>query len=130
VRGFESIAVLHVVADPGAIDGATWTTAYDTAAPVLRIAPDEAFSPGSTAVVLDDEHAIIVEEHGYVVRQCQLAEIAAHLDWPVPLERPCFVQGAVAGVPAKVWILHDTFVLVYTAAAYAHELADRLGWLP
>ena len=120
---------LRVVADPAAIDGATWTTDSDTPAPVHRFAPDEAFSPGSTAVVVDDEHAIVVEEHGIVATWCQLADILPHIDWTLPLERPTFTQGAVAGVPAKLWLLDDTSLFVYTSEAYARELATRLGWL-
>ena len=130
MRGFEHIVGLRVVADPAAIDAATWTTDYDAGAPVLRFAPDEAFSPGSTAVAVDDEHAIVVEEHGFVVKTCRLTDLLAHLDWAVPVERPTFTQGAVAGVPVKIWILNDTFILLYTAAPYAHDLAERLGWLP
>lgn len=120
---------LRVVADPAAIDGATWTTDLDTPAPVHRLAPDEAFSPGSTSVVIDDEHAIVVEEHGIATTRCRIADILPHIDWTLPIERPTFTQGAVAGVPAKLWLVDDTFLFLYTSEAYARELAARLGWL-
>ena len=120
---------LRLVADPAAIDGATWTTDLDTPAPVHRFAPDEAFSPGSASVVIDDEHAIVVEEHGITSARCSIADILPHIDWTLPVQRPTFTQGAVAGVPAKLWLLDDTSLILYTSEAYAQELAARLGWL-
>ena len=120
---------LRLVADPVAIDGATWTTDLDKPALVHRLAPDEAFSPGSTSVVIDDVYAIVVEEHGIVSTRCRIADLLPHIDWTLPIERPTFTQGAVAGVPARLWLLDDTFVVLYTSEAYARELAARLGWL-
>jgi hypothetical protein len=129
VPELKTVRGLRVVADPAAIDGATWTTDFDTPAPVHRFAPDEAFSPGSTSVVIDDEHAIVVEEHGLVTTWCRLADILPHIDWTLPLDRPTFAQGAIAGVPAKLWLLDDTYLFLYASEAYARELAARLGWL-
>ena len=57
---------------------------------------------------------------------------ARHIEWPLPTERPALAQGAVAGVPAKVWLPDGTGagrvgdVLLLTATAYADELTDRL----
>ena len=124
----KAVRGIRVVADPAAIDGATWTTDVDTPAPVHRFGPDEAFSPGSTSITIDDEHAIVVEEHGIASAWCAIADILPHIDWPLPVERPTFTQGAVAGVPAKLWLVDDTSLCLYTSEAYAPELAARLGW--
>ncbi len=130
MRVLEGVRGLRVVAEPAALDGARWTTDPDTTAAVLRFAPDEAFALGATSVDVDDEHAIVVDERGLVFVWCALSEIADHLEWSLPIERPTFTQGAVAGVPVKLWLVDDEHAVLYAHAAYAHELATRLGWLP
>ena len=58
--------------------------------------------------------------------------MARHVEWPLPSERPALAQGAVAGVPAKVFLPDGIGgagagdVLLLTATAYADELMDRL----
>jgi hypothetical protein len=130
VPALERLAGLRVVADPAALDAARWSTQDGDPVRVLRIAPDEAIAIGAQAVELADEHAVVVEEHGLVGVRCGLAELERHMDWPLPRARLAFAQGAVAGVPAKLHLLDDDTVDLVVAAAYAHELADRLGWLP
>lgn len=126
----ERVRGLRVVAEPAALDGARWMSALEGQVALLRIAPDEAIAIDAIEVELDDAHAIVVDERGLVFVWCALSEIADHLDWSLPVERPTFTQGAVAGVPVKVWLLDDEHAILYTATAYAHELATRLGWLP
>ena len=41
-------------------------------------------------------------------------------------DRPALAQGAVAQVPARVWLPDDGDALLITAAAYADELESRL----
>ena len=53
------------------------------------------------------------------------AIVVPHIEWPLPAERPALAQGFVAGVPAKLWLKADGALLL-CAAAYAHELTDRL----
>jgi hypothetical protein len=135
VRGLEPILGLRVVADPAALDIATWTWAAVPAAGhpgaeiTLRIAPDEAFAIGAEAVSVDDPHAIVERESGLVATWLTPAEllgtVARHLEWPLPTERPVLAQGLVAGVPAKLWLSADGAILI-TAAAYADELGGRL----
>jgi hypothetical protein len=130
VPALERIACLRVLADPAALDAARWSNQDGGPVRVLRVAPDESIAIGALTVELADEHAIVVEEHGFVGARCALAEIGRHIDWPFPTARPVFVQGAVAGVPAKLLLLDDDSADLVVAAAYAHDLADRLGWLP
>jgi hypothetical protein len=124
----ERVAGLRVVAQPAALDGARWVGLADREVTVLRVAPDEAIAIDALEVDVPDEHAIVVEEHGFVVARCALAELERHVEWPISTTRPAFIQGAVAGVPAKLILNEDGTADLYAAAAYAHELAARLGW--
>ena len=93
---------------------------------VLRLAPDDAFAIGADAVDIDDEHAIIEQEAGFAGAWLPVEAIAHHLEWSLPTERPALAQGAVAQVPARIWLPDDGDALLITAAAYADELAGRL----
>ena len=128
--GLEPVAGLHVVAAESALDAATWASIDGAPITVLRIAADEAIGLGATTVELDDDHAIVAEEHGLVVARIAMSEIASRIEWRPPSERPVLAQGAVAGVPARLWLTDDDQVMLVTWAAYANDLAERLGWLP
>ena len=130
VRAFERVSGLRVVAEPAAIDGARWVAADDGEVTLLRVAPDEVIAIDALEVKQDDGNAIVVDEHGLVAARCRIDEIRRHIEWPLPPELPAVAQGAVAGVPARLLLRHDGSADLYTATAYAHELADRLGWLP
>ena len=93
---------------------------------VLRFAPDDAFGLGADDVDLDDEHAIVEPDAGYVGAWLPIDEVLRHIEWSLPADRPVLAQGAIANVPAKLWLTADGHALLVTAAAYADELADRL----
>ena len=114
---------LRVVADPAALDRATWTGDDVT---VLRFAPDDAFAIGATAVNVADEHAIVEDDVGCAGAWLHPAEIESNIEWPLPADRPALAQGSIAGVPAKAWLPADGPALLLTTAAYADELAGRL----
>ncbi len=136
VPALERLRGLRVVADPAALDGARWSGERPPTGPpvgdvtVFRFAPDEAFAIGARHVDIDDEHAIVEEEHGFVGAWYPAVEAGAlerHIEWPV--EGGMLAQGSIAGVPAKLLRPRDEDrVLVVTAAAYRHELEVRLGW--
>ena len=121
--GFESLPGVRVVAEPAALDAARW---HGDDVTVLRFAPDDAFGLGAVGVDVDDPDAIVEDEVGFVGAWLPTKTIAAHVEWPLPADRPALAQGAVANVPAKVWLPADGDALLLTAAAYADELADRL----
>lgn len=123
----EPLRGLRVVADPAALDGARW---LGDEVMVLRFAPDDAFGIGAERVEVDDEHAIVEIEVGFVGAWLALEDVVPHLEWPLPAARPTLAQGSIAGVPAKLWLADDGDALLLTAAAYADELNDRLGRLP
>ena len=120
----EPLHGLRVVADPAALDGARWKGADVT---VLRFAPDDAFAIGAESVDIEDEHAIVEPEVGFAGGWLTVDAVERHVEWPLPTERPALAQGFVATVPAKVWLPDDGKALLLTAAAYADELAGRLG---
>lgn len=118
---------LRAVAAPGALDRATW---HGDDVTVLRFTPDDAFGLGARTVDIDDDHAIVEDEAGFVGAWLDPGVVEPHLEWPLPTERPALAQGSIAGVPAKLWLPADGDALLLTAAAYAHELEQRLGWRP
>jgi hypothetical protein len=123
VPGLERLHGLRVVADPAALDAARWQGENVT---LLRLAPDDAFAIGAMGVEVDDEHAILEAEIGFAGAWLTLDAIKHHVEWSLPRERPALAQGAVAQVPARVWLPDDGDALLITAAAYADELASRL----
>jgi hypothetical protein len=126
VPALEPVAGIRVVAAPTALDGARWT---GDDVDVLRIAPDEAFGIGATAVEVDDPDAIVEPEAGFVASLLDGADVralAAHVDWAIPEEPGTLAQGKIAGVPAKLLIGEPS--LLVTQSGYAHELRGRLGW--
>ena len=114
---------LRVVADPAALDAARW---HGDDITVLRLAPDDAFAIGATGVDVDDEHAIIESEPGFAGAWLPVEAVAHPIEWSLPTERPALAQGAVANVPARLWLPDDGEALLLTAAAYSDELASRL----
>jgi len=124
VRAPEPIPALRIVASPTVLDE---LTAPDGAA-ALRLAADDLLILGAASVQVAGEH-LIVDEAGFVGWWLTLAElteaVVPHLDWPIPTARPALAQGLVAGVPAKLWLTEERSLLL-CAAAYAHELEERL----
>ena len=119
----ERLRGLRVVADPTALDAARWQ-GHDLT--VLRLAPDDAFAIGATDVEIDDEHAIVEPEPGFAGVWLPIDAVAHDFEWSLPTERPALAQGAIANVPARLWLPDDGEVLLITAAASAVELASRL----
>ncbi|MEX2183120.1 MAG: hypothetical protein WEC14_01625 [Chloroflexota bacterium] len=118
----ERLSGIRVVADPAAIDAARW---HGDGVEVIRFAPDEAFAIDVVGVDIDDAHAIVEVEVGFVALTTDRAAVAPHVEWPLPDEGG-FAQGSVAGVPAKVSALAGGRVRLITHAATAAELRDRL----
>jgi hypothetical protein len=124
VRALEPLRGLRVVADPAALDGALW---HGDEVTILRFAPDDAFAIGAEGVELDDPDAIIESEVGFVGARVPVSYVLAHIEWPLPVERPSLAQGSIANVPSKLWLADDDGdALLLTAAAYADDLASRL----
>ena len=121
----EPLRGLRVVASSEALDTAPWTDRV-----VLRFAPDDAMILGASTLDVGGEHAIVVEDAGFVgcwlTAQELTDRVLPHVDWSLPDERPVLAQGLIAGVPAKLWLTTDQSLLL-CAAPYAHELSERVA---
>ena len=125
---------LRVVATPAALDAAVWQDdrrpSDDFEPLVLRCAPDETLAIGGVRVEVPDPHAIVEPETGFAAVMVEADEfderIARHVEWALPPERPSFVQGAIAGVPAKLYFGESGAATIVVAIAYVDELIERL----
>jgi hypothetical protein len=125
VLALEPLRGIRVVAHAAVLDAMVEALPARTTA--LRFAPDEVLVLGVASVNLDDPHAIVVDETGYVAFTVERAVAERHIEWALPAVG-AVGQGSIAGVPAKLSWLPDGRAWIVTQAAYAHELADRLGW--
>jgi hypothetical protein len=129
---------IRVVASPEAIDRAVWQDegpGADEFVPlVVRLAPDDVFAIGATGVEIDDPHAIVEQEPGFVALMFPADEfvdaVVPHLEWPPPIERPAFAQGAIAGVPTKLYLDSTGAAIVLVLASYLDDLLVRLPVSP
>lgn len=125
VPGPEILPAQRAVAEPGALDSATWPSTVV----VMRLAPDEVLVVGGSVPPLDDPHALIEPEEGFVGVDSGRADIrewmSREAEWEIPASGRCFAQGVVAGLPVKIWADGDRAVVV-TRASLRHDLAERL----
>lgn len=127
---------VRAVAAPAALDAAAWQdSGPDDFEPlVLRLAHDEALAIGATGVHIDDPHAVVEPEVGFVAIMFPVDEfidvVLPRIEWPVPAERPAFCQGNIAGVPAKLYIDSTGAATVFVMAAYLDDLLSRLPVMP
>jgi hypothetical protein len=125
VLAFERLRLWRVIAAPAALDNAIWPDS----AIAMRTAPDEVLALADGAPdIADDPYAIVEPEEGFAALWLPAPEaldlLARKCCWESPDRRPAFAQGAVAGIPAKLWCDHGR-VLVLTP--YAADLEARLG---
>ena len=119
----EPLRGVRVAADPAALDALVEALPARTTA--LRFAPDEVLVLGVASINLDDPHAIVEDETGFVAVTVERAVAERHVEWALPAAGDV-AQGSIAGVPAKLTWLPDGRAWVVTQAAYANELASRL----
>lgn len=126
MRELNAIRATRIVAAPTALDAAQWPDG----ALALRLARDEVLV---TAVVapesLDDPHAIVEQDTGFagawIPSDEALDFLAQVCEWELPRERPAFAQGAVAGLPLKLWFEHAR-VLFLVPLPFAADLRERM----
>lgn len=123
------IAAMRIVAKPDALEKAD----IPQSSLALRFAADELFvTPplqDESVILTHDPYAIVIHEGGFAGTWLPAAEAAdflqRHCAWELPDGRPAFAQGAVAGIPTKLWLEEDQ-VLFIVPAPYAHDFAERL----
>ncbi len=123
MRGRSRVDAFRVAATPTSLDEAVWPSE----SLVLRTAADEVLVIGSDAPTVSDPHAVVIDDTGWERFEISAIEgpsVMAHLAaWPAPSEG--FAQGAMAGVPAKVVVGPDRWLIV-VASAMADDFAVRL----
>jgi hypothetical protein len=125
---------MRVVASPEAIASAVWRDdgpGPDEFEPlVLRLADDDVYAIGATGVEIDDPDAIVEQESGFIALMFPADEfvdiVIPHLEWPPPMQRPALAQGAIAGVPAKLYLDSTGAAIVLVLASYLDDLLSRL----
>lgn len=119
----EVLDAIRVVATPAAI------AALSSDGVVLQIAPDEALVLDATDVAVDDEHAIVVPDDGFVGVELSRSDLETwcerEAEWDLPDLVSYFVQGMVAGLAIKIWVNGDT-ALVITRTSLVADLGERL----
>lgn len=123
---FQAVDATRIVASAAALDAEPWSRD----APVLRLAPDEALVLDSlSSDVVADPHALVQRETGFSALTLPADEARAFLAESCPFElpatRPAFAQGAVAGIPVKLW-LEESKVRIVVQSAFAADLDARL----
>lgn len=125
----EPMIATRIVATPAALDAVAWRAD----ALVLRVAPDEVIVAGdiqSDLILSHDPHAIIVAETGldavWLAANEALDFLERTCEWELPRQRPAFAQGAVAGLPLKLWFETER-VLFIVPAPFAADLEERLA---
>lgn len=125
----EPMIATRVVATPAALDAVAWPAD----ALVLRLAPDEVIAlaeVGQDVILPHDPHAIIFAETGFASAWIAADEALDFLEraceWELPRQRPAFAQGAVTGLPLKLWFEADR-VLFIVPAPFAADLEERLA---
>ena len=130
MRAPEQLRGTRIVAAPLRLDEETWPDFGGVPGAFLRLAADDLLiiHPGSLMLSWGGEALIQEKESGFVgwwLTPEELDHVVTHIDWPLPTDRPALAQGLIAGVPAKLWLAEDRALLL-CAAAYAHELEERL----
>jgi hypothetical protein len=123
----ERLTATRVVARRAALDRARWPDAV----PVLRTAPDEALVLGVVdAGLINDPHAIVLPETGMVGVWMTDEETGRRLSraasWTSSRTPGSFAQGAVAGLPVKLWFEAGR-VLWLVPEPFAAEFEARLA---
>lgn len=116
-----------IAATPAALDSAKWPEGTL----VFRIAADEALiTPPVADVQVNDPYAIVVADSSYAGAWLPMAEALALLErtceWEIPGERPAFAQGAIAGIPAKLWLEKDRALFILPAP-YVADFEERMA---
>ena len=79
---------------------------------------------------MPDRYAIVEPETGFAAVMFDAEEfddrVARHIEWTLPTARPAFAQGAIASVPAKLYLDPSGVVTIVVATAYLDELTERL----
>ena len=130
VPALEPLPGLRVVADPAALDALV--AALPAPRALFASRPTTSWSIGTAGVVVDDPDAIVEPETGFVARPTSTSR-SSPATWSGrsrPSARRSPRARSPACRPSSGWSATTDGRRSLTAAAYADELAARLGLLP
>ncbi len=120
----ELVTATRIAASPAALDA----LALGAETVALRLAPDDLLVLADVSPGVADPDAIVLADAGWagawIDPAAATALVARHADWPLPAAG--LAQGALAGVPVKVFTAAGR-TLVLVPAAFRAELEERLA---
>lgn len=124
--GLKRFPATRVVALPSALD----SLKPPTGSIALRLAADELLIMPPAQVAVNDPHAIILPDGSFAGAWASASEakriLERECEWELPRARPAFAQGAVAGIPVKLWLEEDR-VFVVVQAPFVVEFEERIS---
>lgn len=123
----ERLQATRIVAIPAVLDVVPWPDAV----PVLRVAPDEVLAVGTIGPgLISDPHAIVAAETGLFGVWMERAEtrrrLAMYATWQWSGAPKSVAQGAVAGLPVKVWFEVNRALWI-VPEPFAADFEERLS---
>lgn len=134
LSAFERLPATRLVSTEQAIEKLLVSPRWSSKVVVLRFAADEALLLGGqeqarTIIGELDPHAIVINDHSFAGAWFSEEEAAdllqRHCEWQPPAGRPAYAQGAVAGIPTKLWFAEDGRVLVVVQTVYLADFEER-----
>ena len=126
MQEFNRMLATRIVAQPDALD----RVEVGDDVILLRISADELLIFPPQTVEISDQHAIVIEDGSFSGGWFGMEEAQHFLlhntEWELPIHRPAFAQGSVAGIATKLHFETDR-VLIVVPAPYAQEMADRMN---
>jgi hypothetical protein len=132
VPALNRIPAIRIVAAPAALDALVLPDAslgLRVAADELLVIQSDLTQPGPVRGI-SDPHAIVEPEGGFAGAWWPAEDAHALLtracEWGPPAARPAFAQGAIAEVPAKLW-LEERRALILVPAPLQADFEERIA---
>lgn len=124
--GLKRFPATRIVATPTALD----SIQYPADSIVLRIAADEVLIAPPAEINVNDPHAIILPDGSFcgvwLTASAAQRILERECEWKLPHQRPAFAQGAVAGIPVKLWLEVERVFMV-VQAPFVVEFEERIA---
>ena len=123
--GLKRFSATRIVASPSILNATKWPDG----SMVIPLAADEVLIMPPASIEVNDPHAIVVPEGSFAGAWVTATEaqriFERECEWELPRERPAFAQGAVAGIPVKLWLEAER-VFFIVQAPFVVEFEERL----
>lgn len=132
---FERLKGVRVVTPEKSLNALLADPRFPRGQVALRLAFDELFTVGELErelVYNHDPHAVVCEETSFfgswLAPEQGRRLLSRHCEWrpPGPEDFPILAQGAVSGVPVKIWFTAERWLFV-VQSPYLHEFEERVA---